>query len=323
MRRLFPAALLLLAASLHLQAQNHVRLDSLPTSDPRIYMVIYGDHTWEYIKNDEVVYQDSVFTECWTPDVTNPYRADVSQMPQKVTLWLVDSLSRFTCPNKTKVYSKFGYRHRRWHMGVDLPLQTGTPVYAAFDGMVRVASYHKGYGNVITLRHGNGLETTYGHLSKINVQVGDKVHSGDTIGLGGSTGRSTGPHLHFETRYKGIAFDPQWIADFETGELRNDVFILKRKYLDPNSVYVPQSDGEEDEIYEAETKEREAEAEKAAEEARKAAELAAARYHRVRAGDTLTKIAAANHTSVNAICRLNNNLTPTTTLSIGRNIRVK
>ena len=106
------------------------------------------------------------------------------------------------CPYVGKVYSKFGYRRGRRHQGTDIPLKSGTPVAAAFDGRVRMSSYVSGYGNLVILRHENGLETFYGHLSKRQVSVGDWVRAGDIVGLGGSTGRSSGPHLHFETRYK-------------------------------------------------------------------------------------------------------------------------
>ena len=288
-------------------------IDTLETSDPRVQMVIFEDHTWVYIKNG--MEDTEIFQTRWDEKAVNPFHKTVADLPPKVTLFLVDSLSDFVVPHQTKVFSKFGRRRGRQHMGVDLPYPTGTPVHAAFDGKVRVSMYYKGFGNVIIIRHENGLETVYGHLSKRLKEPGDWVHAGDVIGLGGSTGRSTGPHLHFETRYQGLAFDPQWIIDFEKGKLRQSVFVLKKKYLDPNSQYVPESDDEEEEIY-GEDERIQAEAE------RKAKELAAAQYYKIKSGDTLGAIAIRYHTSVNAICRLNG-ITPKTTLKIGRTIRVK
>ena len=141
------------------------------------------------------------------------------------------------------------------------------------------------------------------------------MHNGDVIGLGGSTGRATGPHLHFETRYKGYAFDPQWIIDFESGDLRQGAYVLRRRLLNPSATYVPSSEDEEEEIYLTEEQER-------AEEERLARERAAARYHTIRSGDTLSGLALKYGTTVNAICKLNN-ITPTTTLRVGRSIRVK
>jgi len=303
-----------------LRAQNEsterIVLDTIATADPRINLVLFSDRTWNYVKDPSIIQEDSLFTENWTREKVNSYQMDLFKMPWKVTLILTDSVSRFTCPYKTKVFSHFGYRKGRSHMGCDLPYPMGTPVAAAFDGKVRIADYRKGYGNVVVIRHDNGLETVYGHLSKINVKADDWVGSGDVIGLGGSTGRSTGPHLHFEARYRGLAFDPEWIIDFENGLLRSDVFMLRRSYMIADSKYEPQDEDEEENIYLTEEQIK-------AEEERIAKELAAAKYHKIRSGDTLGGLAAKYHTTVNAICRLNSGLTPRTTLRIGRTVRVK
>ena len=252
----------------------------------------------------------------------NPYH-DEKPLPDRFSLWIVDTLDSYCCPNKTTLSSKFGYRHGRRHQGIDLPYPTGTPVYAAFDGKVRVSDSVGGYGNLIIIRHANGLETYYGHLSRRDVQSGDWVNAGDVIGLGGSTGRSSGPHLHFETRYKGYAFDPNWLIDFETGTLRHRLLRFRSWYFNPNSRYV-QSFDDEDEIYRTDEEERlraEEQAKKEA-QARAAAERATRKYYTVRSGDTLGKIAKKNGTSVKALCRLNG-IKETTTLQIGRKLRVK
>lgn len=260
-----------------------------------------------------------MFSDHWTHDYPDPYHATLESLPNEIGIWVVDSLSQYKCPNQTKVFSKFGYRHRRRHQGADLPLQTGTPVYAAFDGKVRLAKYYKGYGNLIILRHENGLETFYAHLSKIMVNEDDWVNAGSIIGLGGSTGRSSGPHLHFETRYKGYAFDPEWLIDFNTGELRHRFFTLKKKYLNASSNYVPEDEQEEIDIIEGDTQDK-VEAEKKAEEERKAA--AAAQYHTIKQGDTLGALARKYHTTVKKICQLNG-ISERTVLRIGKKLRVK
>lgn len=289
-------------------------VDTIDIGDGRVSVVLKDDHTWYYVKNLDVIAGDSVFTDNWVLNSINPYNQPLDSLPYRCSIALVDSVSKFTCPNTTKVFSKFGYRRGRRHQGVDLPLHTGDPVYAAFDGRVRVSQYHKGYGNMIVIRHENGLETTYGHLSKRNVEPGDWVHSGDVIGLGGSTGRSTGPHLHFETRYKGFAFDPQWIADYETGKLRKNVFVLRRSYLDAHSKYVHQDIDEEEEIY--------ADDEKiVAEEKRIAEERAAMRWHSVKKGETMSAIAIKEGVSMNKIKSLNPGIN-VNKLSIGQKIRV-
>ena len=289
--------------------------DTLETSDPRIHLILCSDGTWHYAKNPDAAVSEAVFSENWDTSVLNPYRTSLQDLPWRVTLSLVDSASRFACPRQVKVFSPFGMRRHRRHQGVDLPLQRGDPVYAAFDGRVRYASYNRGYGNIVVLRHESGLETYYAHLSERKVEPGDWVTAGQVVGLGGSTGRSSGPHLHFETRYRGFAFDPQWLIDFEQGLLRHGVFVLKRKYLSEHARYVPESEQEEEEIYLTEEQEK-------AEAERLAKEMAAARYVTVRQGDTLSRIAINNHTTISALCRLNG-ITPKTILRVGRKLRVR
>ena len=296
------------------QQGKGAEVDTLDIQDGRLLLVLKDDHTWYYIKNFKMMEQDSTFVKDWVPNSTNPYRTPLDSLPLRNSICLVDSASSFVCPNQVKVFSRFGIRRGRRHQGVDLPLKTGTPVVAAFDGRVRASTYNSGYGNLVIIRHENGLETYYGHLSKREVEVGDWVRAGDEIGLGGSTGRSTGPHLHFETRYQGFAFDPEWIADYETGQLRKNVFVLRRSYLNANSHYTPESIDEEDEIY--------ADQEKIVEEEKRiAAEQAAIRYYTVRDGDNLSKIAQRQGKSLNAILRLNPGINPDK-LSIGQRIRV-
>ncbi len=300
-------------------------VDTIDTQSPGVKIILLNDNTWKYWRDPNDIMARIIFTEYWNNEYPDPYRSNLSELPDKINIWLVDSLGQYRCPDITKVYSKFGYRHRRRHQGVDLPLKKGDPVYAAFSGKVRVSKYYKGYGNLVIIRHENGLETFYAHLSKRLVDVDDWVEAGDTIGLGGSTGRSTGAHLHFETRYRGYAFDPQWMIDFETGNLRHRLFVLRKKYLNAGSTYVPASDEEEVDIALGDARDKEvadsieavgkAEAEKAA--------AAAAVYYKIRSGDTLSRIASRNGTTVTAICKLNPGLTGRTTLKIGRTIRVK
>lgn len=292
-------------------------LDTIATQTPGVCIVLYADKSWRYVRDSEEAMKNALFSDHWNTGAANPFTdIQMSDLPDKISLWIVDTLNSYCCPKQVKVYSPFGLRHRRRHQGVDLPLFTGDPVYAAFAGKVRLSKYYKGYGNLVIIRHENGLETYYAHLSKRLVEAGDWVEAGATIGLGGSTGRSTGPHLHFETRYKGYAFDPQWLIDFETGVLRHRLFVLKKKHLSPYSKYIPEDESEEDEIHEGDSLDYAA-AEKAA------AEAAAAKYHKIRPGDNLSRIARRYGTTVRAICRLNEGLTPSTTLRVGRKIRVK
>lgn len=302
-------------------------LDTVDTSSPGVKLILYANNTWKYWRDPDDIMLKEVFTEKWDNVHPDPYNTSLAELPDKINLWIVDTLNEYKCPYQTKVYSPFGMRRRRRHQGVDLPLVKGTPVYSAFAGKVRMSKYLRGYGNLVIVRHENGLETFYGHLSKRLVEPGDWVEAGQEIGLGGNTGRSTGSHLHFETRYKGYAFDPQWLIDFETGTLRHRLFTLNKKYLNANSKYVPETDDVEIEIYLGDKRDYEVAdsiaAVRKAEEERAAKEAAAARYVTVRSGDTLGRIAINNGTTITAICKLNPGLTRTTVLKIGRKIRVK
>ena len=138
----------------------------------------------------------------------------------------------YVAPVKGKLVSAFGYRPRfgRMHRGVDLDLNVGDTVVAAFDGRVRITKFERrGYGYYVVLRHDNGLETVYGHLSRFLVKPDQYVKAGQPIALGGNTGRSTGPHLHFETRFMGMALNPASIIDFENYVTHKDVYTFDKQ----------------------------------------------------------------------------------------------
>ena len=297
--------------------------DTLDTGNPGVKVVLYDNGTYRFVRDLSHMAQDAVFTECWDTRSVNPYRQSPDALPDQFSIWIVDSLDSYCCPYKATPRSLFGYRHGRRHQGIDLPLSTGTPIAAAFDGKVRISDYVSGYGNLVVLRHANGLETFYAHLSEAKVRSGDWVSAGDIIGLGGSTGRSTGPHLHFETRYRGAAFDPSWLIDFQTGTLRHRLLKVRNWYFNPNQRYVQNVD-DEDEIFRTDEEDRLLAEEQAKKEAaaRAAAEAAAMRYHTVRSGDTLSAIARKYKTSVREICRLNG-IKETTVLQVGRRLRVR
>jgi murein DD-endopeptidase MepM/ murein hydrolase activator NlpD len=284
-------------------------IDTLDTANEHVKVILLSDNTWYYYKMPDFKQSEDVFDRYWDQTSSNPYRMPVDSLPYSWSIWLVDSLGQFHCPYQGDVHprGKFGPRRGRRHQGVDLPLKTGDPIYATFTGRVRLSKYMGGFGNLIVIRHENGIETFYGHLSKRNVEAGDWVNAGDVIGLGGSTGRSTGPHLHYETRYNGFAFDPQWLVNFKTGELRHRLFVLKKKYFNIYSNY------EQD--FEDEWKNEE-------DDKREEAERKAMKWHVIRSGDTLSRIAVNNNTTISEICRLNG-ISRNTTLKIGRKLRVR
>jgi hypothetical protein len=166
----------------------------------------------------------------WSSDNINPYGVDINKFKDTVNLMLFDTNKDFkwSAPlAANRVTSEFGYRWRRWHHGVDLDVEIGDSILASFDGIVRVARYDRsGYGNFIVLRHYNGLETLYGHMSRLAIGIGDQVRAGELIGYGGNTGRSTGPHLHYEVRYQGYALNPRLIYDFDNNRIITNLFSI-------------------------------------------------------------------------------------------------
>lgn len=158
---------------------------------------------------------------------------DILKGDTTIDLILTDSIhDSFVLPCNGIITSSFGWRDKAMHNGTDIDLNKGDNVYAAFDGIVRLALKHAGYGNVVIVRHYNGLETTYAHLSKIKVKVGQAVNAGAIVGLGGSTGKSTGSHLHFEVRFKGLPINPSHIISFKEQQLHctDEITIRKNKW---------------------------------------------------------------------------------------------
>ena len=214
-------------------------IDTLPTADKNLSVVLFNDNTWRYVQTGNIKADSTVFSKYWSETYLFPYLSvPLSSIPETTPIQLVDSLRAYHYPYKGYMTSRFGPRNGRRHAGVDISLRVGDTIRAVFNGKVRYSQYHEnGYGELIVIRHDNGLETYSAHLSKRLVKSGERVVAGQVIGLGGSTGRSSGPHLHFEFRYMGQSFDPERIIDFKTGNLRRDFILLKRAYFDVNSKY--------------------------------------------------------------------------------------
>ena len=213
-----------------------------------------------------------------------------STFRQMIPLKGID-VGTFVPPIEGRVTSRFGPRRYRHHNGIDIALNTGDTVVAAFDGKVRIAAFYSGYGHTVVLRHYNGLETLYAHFSRILVDTNQTVKAGEPIGLGGNTGRSFGSHLHFETRYLGLAFNPEWLIDFDENRLHSDTVMLTAGHFRHLGGVGRGS-------------------------------VANASYHRIRPGDNLTVIARRYGTTINRLCQLNN-ISRTTTLQVGRTLRVR
>ena len=175
---------------------------------------------------DKQVDNADIYSEAWNSDRVNPYQN--ASIPTSKVL----DVSKYAMPVKNNaITSHFGYRKQfgRMHYGVDLKASVGDTVYAAFSGKVRLTKFERnGYGFFVIVRHDNGMETVYGHLSKFLVKPNQYVKAGTPIALSGNTGRSTGPHLHFETRYMGVAMNPEKIFDFINGTTYHDTFTFNK-----------------------------------------------------------------------------------------------
>ncbi len=221
--------------------------------------------------NEENIIPSDELYPTWTNSVVH-YN---SEMPDSFRI----DLRNYVMPTPSvKVTDIFGYRpnRRRVHNGLDVKVLTGDTIYAAFDGKVRIASYQRrGYGHYVVVRHNNGIETLYAHLSKRLVDVNQNVKAGDPIGLGGNTGRSSGSHLHFETILMGKCLDPALMFDFKNQKMTGESYLYRRpgsKYIENGQVKIA---GPEK------------------------------KYHKVRSGDTIEKIARKYGVSQRRIFELN------------------
>ena len=241
--------------------------------------VVY-EYTNSYLGDEGAENEEDILYASFDSDKIHYPKVDFSNKKDTTPIVLVN-------PEKNQLYahpadeyrisSRFGPRRRRFHYGIDLAMPTGTPIYSTFDGTIRVAKWNKSYGNLIVIRHDNGLETYYAHLSRIQVKPGQEVKAGEQIGLAGNTGRSYGSHLHFETRYLGAAINPDVIIDFsnEGHKLKSDTLQLTASCFRKKGSSKQYAGG------------------------------GGSQYYRVRKGDTLGAIARRNGTTVNKLCRLN------------------
>ncbi|MBQ9473101.1 MAG: RNA polymerase factor sigma-54 [Bacteroidales bacterium] len=266
------------------------------------------------IKADEMIdraYAESLLpSPLWYDDNFSDCRVrlcniPLEDMPDEINIKLVNSESDFCFPIRNIITSPYGWRWNRAHRGVDIRLNTGDPVRCCFPGVVRIAKPMGAYGNLVVVRHYNGLETVYGHLSKIKVRPKQHVKAGDVLGLGGSTGRSTGPHLHFEVRFQYETFDPEWILDFSNYTLRTRWLHLDKSYF---GITAPR--GSKPQVFKADKSH-------IAETPHRVHKQV---YHDVKKGDRLDHIAISYSTTEENIYRLNPNLTK---LKPGMRIRVR
>ncbi len=228
----------------------------------------------------------------------NKYAHRATALPDSFNI----DLRGFCMPTESRVItSNFGARWGRQHKGLDVKVYIGDTIRAAFSGKVRIVRYEaRGYGKYVVIRHYNGLETIYGHMSKQLVTEDQEVRAGEPIGLGGNTGRSTGSHLHFETRLCGVALNPALMFDFRNQDVVDDYYMFRRSSYEHESVAANQlrgvgnkytsGDGDDVELTTA---------------APAATYAKNVRFHKVKSGETLSSIARKRGTTIDALCKLN------------------
>lgn len=231
-------------------------------------------------------------------DWDNKYAHRATEMPDRYRI----DLRHFCMPTPSRVVtSNFGWRWGRNHKGLDIKVYIGDTIRAAFSGKVRIVRYERGgYGNYVVIRHNNGLETIYAHMSKNLVKENQLVRAGEAIGLGGNTGRSTGSHLHFETRLCGVALNPALMFDFREQDVTGDYYVYNKDTYEEESREATRLRGKignggytDDEVKGIDNSEKNSKFE------------GKVLYHKVASGETIESIARKYGVSVDEICRLN------------------
>jgi hypothetical protein len=237
------------------------------------------------LKDEEDIEEGDIYEglyEKWSDTKVNPYGVDLKNLKDSFAINVAD----YYPPCLGSVTSPFGPRRRRFHNGIDLRVSVGDTIRAAFSGKVRIRQYNRGgYGFYVVLRHKDGLETIYAHLSRFLVAPNQEVNAGEPIGLGGSTGRSTGPHLHFEVRILGNAINPAKIFSFtDYMPLKKTYYVVKdvtfEERLRYSGVYSGHSSRSKD--------------------------YSRVQYYTVRKGDNLGRVSSRTGLSITKLCKLNN-----------------
>ena len=281
---IIPAA----AQKYRLPGQHTEQTQNLLANQVNVGRTLSVDHTIDYLNyaEEEEEPEGDIYDAGWNSDRVNCYAG--LAVPDRV---VITGLDNYCMPHPGYVTSPYGYRRRfrRMHKGVDLKLNVGDTIRAAFDGRVRLTKYEaRGYGKYVVVRHTNDLETVYGHLSRFLVEPGTYVKAGTPIALGGNTGRSFGSHLHFETRFLGIALDPALFFNFEKQDIVADAYTFEKE---------SKSKGGTSTLASSESM-----------------------FYKVKSGDTLERIARRQGTTVDRLCKLNH-LKRSSVLRLGQVIR--
>lgn len=263
------------------EAEELFYLDSLEAEYHAAHIKLQNENEWVMI--------DPYF-HIFDSTRVNPYRFDPSKISDTISFTMHSGGRKWSMPldSMHRMTSKFGPRGNSYHYGTDIGLDIGDSIRSVFDGVVRISKYNPGgYGNYVLVRHYNGTETLYGHMSLRLVKVGQEVRAGELIGLGGNTGRSSGPHLHFEVRYRGIALNPQIFFNFDERHLVSQVVKLSPSHFKRTSSAVKGKV-----------------------------------YHKVKRGETLYGISKKYNVKPSMICKLNK-ISTKSVLKVGQTLRIR
>ena len=277
--------------------------------NPSILSIVNNDDDEENLEVDSLLsFPSNDLYASWDTATIHPYSfAQCFKKDSAAIVFTEPTDCGFKLPFIGNVTSEFGWRKKRPHYGTDIDLETGDTVGSAFDGMVRIAKLNRSYGNVVIIRHKNGLETVYAHLSKILVEAGQTVEAGQIIGLGGNTGHSFGSHLHFEMRYLGQAIDAEDFVDFEKGILKNNTVLITKSDVDTKyDLRALHSRQKKDLNLTRVT----------------GTKSKYGKVYKVKNGDTLGRIAQRNHTTIKAICK-KNGIKQSKPLRLGQKLKIE
>jgi murein DD-endopeptidase MepM/ murein hydrolase activator NlpD len=269
--------------------------------DPKLQLIDFSEFNFEIVKSDfietktikETIKPLDIKANYWDHTVYNPYKDVIVKFP--LQLQFKDSTYHSPIEKSKVVTSRYGWRRGRAHKGIDIDLVTGDSLYTMFDGIVRMSRYSSGHGKTVVVRHYNGLETVYAHLSEYGVKENDTIAKGHYIGKGGVSGNARGSHLHLVVNYKGISINPEYLFDFNE---HNELWITK-KWTRPTS-HNSKRQSKIDLLF--------------SEEQALASLIKQKFFYVVKSGDTLSRISKRNNVSINSLCKTN---------TIGRNAVLK
>lgn len=289
-------------ADIYAMIDSLFELDSIPyrlVNQLNLYVVLNPDpiilpSSFSFVNNDTSFYPANSFYNRWNPRVAWDYPSSLSENDSITVLLLKNREEDYHHPLGLKtlrryfgwVTSPFGWRDGRAHNGVDLELHHWDSIYCMFPGKVRMARTYSDFGRVVVVRHDNGLETLYAHMSKIRVKEGQEVSAGDLLGHGGQTGNASGTHLHLEIRFKGVPVNPSHVISFQNKDVHADTIALKKV----RRSYIAYPLG--------------------------------IKFHTVKRGEYPSKVARRYGISTEDLCKMNN-ITTKTRLTVGQELRIK